>query len=299
MAPHDLIRIFVTCLPHQHNLRYTIVGSIFFLSLLDEQELTSADTPLRQLKYSGQVHVRDLALMLEEILYFYRPAGLELSPAQLRRVLAAYDTWVIEHCVPLDPDVLQSVTAMISATAASDSEEASDATSSAVGFFQQHQLVKSMHYGKIAKEVQHSTGPTPLRVRASTAGTAGSVLQDSASKPSCRMRSKSSGCVAQFALKNESVRWCDIRNALDDASAEVNNAANGGKGNGDAKATKAHSRAVSMSVAARAAEKRFRQERMRIAHATVPFQPFARWLHGVLKHITDEQADEQAEESAH
>ncbi|KAJ1441757.1 hypothetical protein B484DRAFT_390537 [Ochromonadaceae sp. CCMP2298] len=48
-----------------------LAGQLLHLSLLDEDLLASSD----QLTYSGHIHVRDLALMLGDILHYYRPYG--------------------------------------------------------------------------------------------------------------------------------------------------------------------------------------------------------------------------------
>ena len=254
-------------------------GSIFFLSLLDEELLISAESPLQQLKYSGQVHVRDLALMLEEILYFYRPGELQLSPAQLKKVLAEYDTWVAKHCVPIDPDVLQSVTALLmSAAAATKADEGHASSNSAVGYFQQHLLVRTMHFDQIAKEMRTLKGALLLAAAVPVASP-GPKPSMSKNKP--------------LALdKHESVRWSDIRKVLDDVLTESTAAQ--ASTSGSAAVNPTHARPNSMSVAARALMKRNNLEKMRIAHATVPFQPFARWIHGVLKRVAEEQAEEAA-----
>ncbi|KAJ1403429.1 hypothetical protein B484DRAFT_227137 [Ochromonadaceae sp. CCMP2298] len=52
------------------------------------------------LKYAGGIHVRDLALMLEALLYVYNPGEQPLLQHQIRYFLKNYDDWVMPHSVP-------------------------------------------------------------------------------------------------------------------------------------------------------------------------------------------------------
>jgi hypothetical protein len=71
--------------------------------------LVAAASSQAQLRYSGQVHARDLERMLEELLYFYCPLDESLSSAQIQYVLSAFRTWATHNCVSIDADVRHGV----------------------------------------------------------------------------------------------------------------------------------------------------------------------------------------------
>ena len=74
-------------------------GKLYNLSLLDEEELTSASTIEELASYQGLVHVRDLAMMLGDLLHYYRPFGHPLSMHARNYIIQQYDKWVAKNCV--------------------------------------------------------------------------------------------------------------------------------------------------------------------------------------------------------
>lgn len=74
-------------------------GRLYHVSLLDEQTLTAAASMEELASYQGVIHVRDLAMILADLLHYYRPYGTSLSPAVRKFIIAQYDKWVGKHCV--------------------------------------------------------------------------------------------------------------------------------------------------------------------------------------------------------
>ena len=253
---------------------------MYFLSLEDEQQLVSAsgDTPLHTLvtateeskdsgnpgsapvspllQYSGRVHVRDVALMLEEILYFYRPHGAALTTAIVRDVLSRYDEWVVGAAEPLDLELLTAVSHLLDCGSSSSDDQESDngagPYSSIVerGHFQQHQLVSLIHFGKLAKELKP---PSP---------------------------------VAQSPRRNSVARtvrisstWSDIRIVLDDEAKRLLELETGIM----SAAMRSLSGKQKLSIASRMeAKKRQEQVKVHIAHTTVHFDAFVAFLRAAL-----------------
>ena len=242
------------------------LGSLYYFSLLDEELLTSANSPRRLLRYTGHVHVRDLALMLEEILYFYRPQGRVLSEQELRGVLSAYDRWVSVEAVPLERDVLAAVTFLLSrGSSSSDSESdddgdgshASRASPTERGYFQQHKLVVMMHLGAIAKEMQDAENEA--RANAPTVD----------KSPRDLAAGRVSSC------------WSDIRRIIDVEQERLEGVDNGLMG----AAMRTLKDKQKLSVAARMELKRQKTESVHIAHRTVPFNLFSRFVYLTLKGV--------------
>lgn len=257
-----------------------VVGNLFFLSLLDEELLTSASAPRQMLKYTGQVHVRDLALMLEEILYFYRPDGDMLVPLELEFVLSEYDKWVTRHAIPLAEDVLQSVRDLLASDA--DGGEAPGAerkVDTAKGFYRQHKLVASLHFAEVAERVAHeSTQANETAVPAPP--TSPAVRRTSTSSKSAELGRRSS-------------KWSDIRLLL--SRSEPGGSEKGGDRQRSTLASHSTSpRAGSHtpSIAARAEAKRRKLTALHVADASVSFYKFARWLYVVLKCVAEKRREE-------
>ena len=74
-------------------------NKLYNLSLLDEEELASASTIEELASYQGLIHVRDLAMMLGDLLHYYRPFGFPLSTSARRYIIMQYDKWVVKNCV--------------------------------------------------------------------------------------------------------------------------------------------------------------------------------------------------------
>jgi len=241
--------------------------------LEDEQQLVSSPHALQMpandesaesgpapesslLQYSGRVHVRDVALMLEEILYFYRPRGTVLTTATVRDVLSRYDEWVVGAAEPLDLELLTAVTHLLGCGSSSTDDEESDdgaAPYSSIverGHFQQHQLVSLIHFGKLAKELKP---PSPV-----------------AQSP----RRSSMARVVRV-----SCTWSDIRIVLDDEEKRLRELETGIM----SAAMRSLSGKQKLSIASRMeAKKRQEQVKVHIAHATVRFDAFVAFLRATL-----------------
>lgn len=236
-----------------HFSSFLLPGSLYYISLLDEEQLTSAETPKRLLVYSGQVHVRDLALMLEEILYFYRPQGKLLSEQLMKEVLMRYDVWVAERQQSIDPTVLSAATALLHAQGADELESCDD------GYFVQQRLVATLKLSGVARELQGMlVRALPSRQKLSPDG-------------------------------RQSATWCDIRCVLDSAhlksDAGESMSLSVSKSPRSPRSPRGSPKTPSpkLSVAARTELKRLRMESVHIAHATVPFHLFARFIYVVFK----------------
>jgi hypothetical protein len=226
------------------------------------------------LKYSGQVHVRDLALMLEELLYFYRPDGEMLVPTELEFVLSEYDQWVTKNAEPLAENVLEAANALVNLrSAAADDADCenghSHRTNDGSGFYQQHKLIATMHFGKVAEQLCRNRNP------GGESGKSPTVQAASSSKK---------GEVGRLTSC-----WSDIRFLIDRASLP-----NDQEGSSLKPQTSARQKdgAQPKSVAARSAQKRLKLSALRIADATVQFHKFARWIYVVLKTVAEERAEE-------
>ena len=247
------------------------------MSLLDEQSLVLLDTPKKLLSYRGQVHVRDLALMLEEVLYYYRPDGELLVPAELVYVLSEYDKWIEHNAVPLSAEVLQSVTVL------SDlySETADEATRSNLGFFLQESMVNSSSSGVDYTQLAiHLQLQLPLQHQPST--------PSSASPWSKRVMT--------------SARWMDIRTILDSIGQTPSSTAmNRNRNTASAYSspiptptthssirsntnTSITSTTTNNAITTTVSSKR-RQLQVEVAAKTVSFLKFARWLHKLVKQV--------------
>lgn len=250
----------------------TFAGSLYFLSLMDEEMLITADSTDKLILYEGQVHVRDAALMLEEILYFYRPRGRVLSDEELKQVLVAYDEWVAQEAVPLEPDVLNAVNFLLNAgtrtgTGGGDDDESSGRTREVVdrGYFQQHKLVMMMHLGRLAKEISEAAKESAdiYFSRAVVVGRNG----------------RFSSC------------WSDIRCILD-AEQEKLTSVDTGIMSG---ALRSLNNKQKLSVAARMELKKQKMNIVHIAHAAVPFHLFAQFVSQLLIDVTHQSdADEES-----
>jgi len=238
------------------------LGSLYYISLLDEELLTSAETPKRLLVYPGQVHVRDLALMLEEILYFFRPQGKLLSEQTMKEVLMRYDVWVAERQQSLDPTVLSAATALLHAQGADEVQSSED------GYFVQQRLVATLKLSDAAQELQSMLERAlPHHHKLAPDG-------------------------------RQSAAWCDIRCVLD--SARLKSDAGGGIQSSprNPRSPRRSPRrspispksptSPKLSVAARTELKKLRMESVHIAHATVPFHIFARYIYVILKELVHE-----------
>jgi hypothetical protein len=72
---------------------------LYHVSLLDEQTLTGATSMEDLAAYKGVIHVRDLAMMLADLMHYYRPFGAPLPAAARKFIVTQYDKWVGKHCV--------------------------------------------------------------------------------------------------------------------------------------------------------------------------------------------------------
>ncbi|KAJ1401586.1 hypothetical protein B484DRAFT_457949 [Ochromonadaceae sp. CCMP2298] len=75
-------------------------AAIVCITLQDEEAIMAIEEDDDLLKYAGGIHVRDLALMLEALLYVFNPGDRPLLQHQLRYFLKSYDDWVTPHSVP-------------------------------------------------------------------------------------------------------------------------------------------------------------------------------------------------------
>jgi hypothetical protein len=233
------------------------------------------------LKYPGQVHVRDLALMLEELLYFYRPDGAMLVAAELEFVLSEYDQWVSKNAEPLAEDVLAPALALsIQCAADMDNDmraRRSEMTGDSCGFYQQHRLVASAHFGTMAKQLHQKENFEPSA--ASTAIHAGDKRERQLRSPGSP--NKTTG--------RPSSRWSDIRMLIDKISQKTESAKHG---------TGHSSNMPPKSVSARSALKQQKLTALRMAQETVSFHKFARWVYTVLKCLAEEREKELEFQSA-
>ena len=276
-------------------------GKLCYLSLYDEQLLTSADSGKQLLKYAGHVHVRDLACMLEEILYFYRPKGQMLREKELERVFRAYDAWIRKNATPLRHDILAAITELLSDTEDKSTRGNKLNYENIAGYFQQHKLVTSMHAERLAEEISSENNTHHNNIQSNN-------------KDHCSTNTNSKVTIG------ESVRWSDIRCILHHTGAEQAtirlSSYSGSSKNGDfsQKSEQAspskrplssparspqsihHHHHHVQSIAARAAYRKSQREKGRIAHATAPFHAFARWLYVFLDTMQHEIKESQAEE---
>lgn len=251
------------------------LGSLYFLSLLDETLLMSADSPTKLLQYEGHVHVRDAALMLEEILYFYHPNGRALTDAELKHVLFAYDRWVATNTLPLEREVLNAVNFLLArpATEIQQAKNANDHRGNDTidrGYFQQHKLVSLMHFGRIAKDMKmQSPGAT---IHAADPATASQPYS-----PEGRTSST----------------WSDIRRLLDTEYEKLISVENSLMG----AALRSLSGQQKLTIAARLESKKYRTEKepekVSIAQATVAFHLFVRFLESALQDAVQENKVEE------
>jgi hypothetical protein len=73
-------------------------GKLYHLSLLDELNLTNATTMQELAQFDGSVHVRDMAMMLGDLLHYFTPFGRALSAQARRYIITQYDKWVAANC---------------------------------------------------------------------------------------------------------------------------------------------------------------------------------------------------------
>jgi hypothetical protein len=216
------------------------------------------------------VHVRDLALMLEELLYFYRPDGEMLVAAELEFVLSEYDQWVSKNAEPLAENVLEAANALVSLrSAADDSDKDSHRTNDGSGFYQQHKLIASMHFGKVAEQLCRNRNPGGESSKSPVVQKGSSSKKGEVGRPTSR--------------------WSDIRSLIDRASLLSDN-----EGLSSISQTSARQKDGTQpkSVAARSAQKRLKLSALRVADATVQFHKFARWIYVVLKTVAEQRAEE-------
>jgi hypothetical protein len=226
------------------------------------------------LKYSGQVHVRDLALMLEELLYFYRPDGEMLVAAELEFVLSEYDQWVSNNAEPLAENVLEAANALVLLRDSDASEDYksghSHRTSDGSGFYQQHKLIASMPFGKVAEQLCRNRNPG----------------RESSKSPVVQKGSSSK----KGEVGRPTSRWSDIRFLIDRASLPSEKGSVSAKSPGS---FKWKDQSQHLSVAARSAQKQLKLSALRVADASVQFHKFARWIYVVLKTVAEQRAEEQ------
>jgi hypothetical protein len=228
------------------------------------------------LKYPGHVHVRDLALMLEEVLYFYRPDGELLVPLELEFVFGEYDKWVTKHAVPIADEVLAAVSNLVALSA--DGTESAQ-TPEQTGFYQQQKLVTTAHFGALALPIARAG------IKAGTPHPPASPPLHSPRAPPSPLRSPS----AKTELGRHTCKWSDIRLLMDrhEHHARGHNPPHPS----DAVSSPTHGAQLA-SVAARSAAKRQKLNALHIAHASVPFHKFARWVYVVLKSVAENRKDE-------
>jgi hypothetical protein len=131
------------------------------------------------------------------------------------------------------------------------------------GFYQQHKLVASVHFGAIAKQLHRpeSSAPTAVSGGKSILGTSPARAKTTAQPSS---------------------RWSDIRILIDRISQKTAPDKHG-----------AHaSSAQPKSVSARSALKQQKLTALRMAQETVQFRKFARWIYTVLKCLAEEREKE-------
>ncbi len=241
---------------------------MYFLSLLDETLLLGADTPAKLLQFEGHVHVRDLALMLEEILYFYHPEGRALTETELQDLLKAYDEWVTKETVPVEREVLTAVnflltrsTSVVDPSKNLEEEKMKDSINR--GYFQQHKLVSVMHFGTMAEEFHSSN-----TVNQENAKAAAAVAKPHSSE------GRYTSC------------WSEIRRLLDSEQEKLISVENSLMG----AALRSLRGQQKLSIAARLESKKYRHEvepeKVLIAHAAVPFHVFVRFLLSMLQQFT-------------
>jgi hypothetical protein len=219
------------------------------------------------LKYPGHVHVRDLALMLEEVLYFYRPDGELLVPLELEFVFGEYDKWVTKHAVPIADEVLAAVSNLV-ALSADGSDDAQ--LQEQPGFFQQQKLVVTAHFGALALPIARAS------LKAGTPHTPASPSLHSPRAP-------------KTEFGRHTCKWSDIRLLMD--RHEHHARGHSTPHPSDVVTTPTHGAHLA-SVAARSAAKRQKLNALHIAHASVPFHKFARWVYVVLKSVAENRKDE-------
>jgi len=233
-----------------------------------------ADTPAKLLQYEGHVHVRDLALMLEEILYFYHPESRALTDAELQVLLKAYDNWVTKEAVPMEREVLTAVNFLLTrstsgADPSKDLEEEKMKDSINRGYFQQHKLVSVMHFGTVAEELHISNTANQPNAEAT------------ASAKPYSPEGRYTSC------------WSEIRRLLDSEQEKLISVENSLMG----AALRSLRGQQKLSIAARLESKKYRQEmepeKVLIAHAAVPFHLFVRFLLSMLRKITKYPEDQE------
>ena len=253
---------------------FTFPGSLYFLSLLDETLLLGVDDPVELLQYEGHVHVRDLALMLEEILYFYRPEGRALTETELQFLLRAYDEWVTKEAIPVQPEVLKTVSFLLTrstsggvetpSTKITDEETAKDSINR--GYFQQHKLVSVMHFGRVAETLLASN----------TTNGSKQHNADASSVKLSALEGRSTSC------------WSEIRRVLDNEQEKLISVENSLMG----AALRSLRGQQKLSIAARLESRKFRNEvepeKVLIAHAAVPFHLFVHFFLSMLQKIKED-----------
>lgn len=239
---------------------FLCVGEIYFISLFDEEQLVACDSPKKLLRYKGEIYVRDLALMLEEILYYYRPHGEIINSDELYCILSSYDNWVTKAAVPGDPEIFNAGNLAV----------AYEGFGPRKGTFQQLKLVSNFHLSSIAEKI---------RLESAAVGSAVSSLKvaTSSNAESRRIQQTSiNNNTESILIKTRglhSARWSDVRWIIDSEQHNLKIAESEESGNKSPKYLSVHARA------------KLKLRRVRIADATVSFQKFARWLHTVLKRL--------------
>lgn len=200
---------------------------------------------MQLLCYSGLIHVRDLALMLEEVLYYYRPHSQALTDAAIQRVLSEYDQWVTANATHLDIELVSAATTLLT-----EQKE----ISTGKGYFQQQKLVSSLRFGNFVQDDEslHTESSPTGSIRSLPAGT------------------------------HQSVKWRDIRRLIDTENDDLTGTTGSVSTPRTGATLKPSSRSPKLSVAARAALKRKSKATVTIAHSAVPFHKFARWLYHQL-----------------
>lgn len=254
--------------------------------MFDEERLVACASPDQLLRYDGQVYVRDLAVMLEEILYLYRPHRVVINSDELLSIFSHYDTWVTKVAIPGDPEMFDA------STAAAEYEAVDDRKT---GCFQKQKLISARYLAELTRIAQKvcekadatvgvgsggNTGRSNVASKTNAAGVVGvngaggtgKALEASQVNNLCTNASTLASIRAREPLR--SPRWSDIRRIIDfeEGNPPFSDLDDSAKGTPRA-----------FSVQARS--KLNQRQRLRIADSTVPFQKFARWLHAVLKRL--------------
>ena len=87
--------------------KQVIAKKISNISFTDERKLFNLKTPEELCNYNGLVHIIDLAMIFEEILFYFVPNNIQISTKERLFLIDQYNAWVECNCI--DNEFLHSL----------------------------------------------------------------------------------------------------------------------------------------------------------------------------------------------